>query len=253
MSVIELERPSAPAPSHRTWDVWLDAAIRLILLGVLAVAWISLVPASTAVQRSSAQLVGDLKAGKAHSVQYRNAPREVRWTDGGLRWYRADILGVGVRGLAPTNGATTNDGSQSDPPDDDYRAWVARAIATSPRQVSYQEIDASQHLSWTGELPWRGLSMVTGFVVLAAFFMMLGRNSRRFGSRWAWFWVFVVVGNGVGPFLFLLLEPTPLWQRDAIRRLPDRPAFRGGTGLLVAVGLKIVLAVAIGVALNQLR
>jgi hypothetical protein len=251
MSVIDVERAAPAAPAPRSFASLWDLGVRLILLGVLAAAWLSLVPASTAVQRSPAQLLGDLKAGKAHSVQYRNASREVRWTDGALRWYRADIIGVGVAGLAPTNGAPTTDGSEGSPPDDDYRAWVSRAIATSPHHVTYQEIDTGQ-LSWTDQLPWHGLSVATGFAVLVAFFMMLGRNSRRFGNRWAWFWVFVVVGNGVGPFLFLLLEPAPLWQRDAVRRQSYGQAYSGGTGLVVAVGLKIVLGLAIGIALNRL-
>jgi hypothetical protein len=253
MSVIQIELPAAPAPAPRAWGRWLDTALRLCGLAVLVLAWVSVVPADTAVQRSSAQLLGDLKAGKAHSVQYRNAPREVRWTDGGLRWYRTDISGVGVRGLAPTNGATTNDGSQSDPPDDDYRAWVARSIATSPSHVSYQEIDAAQEMSWTGQVPWRGLSLAAGLTSVAAFCLMLGRTDRRFGNRWAWLWAFLVLGNGAGPFLFLLLEPTLIWQRGPYRLVPGRTAYRGGTGLVVVVGLKIVLAIAVGIALNQLR
>ena len=253
MSVIELERPAAPAPAPRAWGRWLDTAVRLVGLSILVVAWVSVVPAGTAVHRSSAQLLGDLKAGRVHSVQYRNARHEVRWTDGGLRWYRVDISGVGVRGLAPTNGATTDDGSQSDPPDDDYRAWVARSIATSPRHVSYQEIDASEALSWTGQVPWRGLSLAAGFTGIAAFCLMLGRTNRRFGNRWAWLWFFLLLGNGVGPFLFLLLEPTLVWERGPFRPFPGRTAYSGATGLVVAVGLKIVLAIAAGIALDQLR
>jgi hypothetical protein len=251
VTVVEMQRPAAPAPVHRTWDVWLDVAIRFGLMAILLAAWVSVVPAATATQRSSAQLLGDLKAGNVHSLQYRNALHEVRWTDGGLLWYRVDIAGVGVAGLAPTNGASTSDGSSGSPLDDDYRAWMSRALSTSTRHVSYQEIDSSQGMSWIGEVPWRGLSLAAGLATIAAFFLMLGRDRRRFGNRWAWFWVFVLVGNGVGPFLFLLLEPRPLWERGPVRSFAQDAAYTGGLGLVVAICLKIALVFAARLALAQ--
>ena len=67
---------------------------------------------------------------------------------------------------------------------------------------------------------------------------MLVNGGGRFGNRWAWFWVMAGT-SGLGIVLFLVLEPSLLWQRRGRQRpMPSRPAFLGGAGLLIAVLLK---------------
>ena len=98
-------------------------------------------------------------------------------------------------------------------------------------------------MAWVNELPWHGLSAAAGGAVLAGFLLMLINGGGRFGNRWAWFWVMTFT-SGLGVVLFLLLEPSPLWQRGHRQQpLPPRPVLLGGLGFLVAVLLKPALGV----------
>jgi hypothetical protein len=252
MSVVQVERPAAPAPAPRTWTRWVDTALRVLLLAILLASWASALPSWTAKERPVRQFVRDLGVDRVTSIEYLDQSRELRWTNGGLHWYQAS-LAVSLPPPPPSDDLTVY-GSSGDVNKAADRAWLARTLQAVHREpMSYREVDSSEKLAWTDEVPWHGLSKAAALTVCVAFFMMLWRDRRRFASRWGWFWVFVVVGNGVGPFLFLVLEPSPLWQRDGLRPFPERPAFRGGMGLVVALGLKLVLAVAVGIALNQLR
>lgn len=85
---------------------------------------------------------------------------------------------------------------------------------------------------------------VIGALWLVMFFAMIASRP-RYGNRWAWFWLFTV--GEIGVFLYLLLEPTPLWRprfRDSHTDVdptpitdviaPDR-RWTGGQGCLASI------------------
>jgi len=66
-------------------------------------------------------------------------------------------------------------------------------------------------------------------------------------SRWGWLWL---LGTPLGPPLYWLLEPSPLWRtRDAAA--PDRPYRRlgGGVAYLASTGLEVLFAAGVVVVL----
>jgi hypothetical protein len=132
-------------------------------------------------------------------------------------------------------------GDQGDDPENNADAvWLLRAIDAAGSRQNYRVVGSSDHAPWATLEPRYGFATAAGIATILSFFLMLGRDQRRFGNRWAWFWVFVTTGWAVGPPLFLLLEPAPLWHRRA-RPMPARPALIGGAGLLVALVLMAVL------------
>lgn len=77
-----------------------------------------------------------------------------------------------------------------------------------------------------------GLSLAwsfAGFAGLATLILLIGGPQPRLATKWAWFWLL-----GIGPLslAFLLLEPVPVWQREA---LPARNRLTGGWGFVIAL------------------
>jgi len=103
---------------------------------------------------------------------------------------------------------------------------ILAAAASSPRAVTVLEVEQVAPEStptWRGVL---GLGAGVGVVLL-----LVAGPQPRVATRWAWFWL---IGAGWPISLaFLLVEPTPLWRRDAVRA-PVRP-LTGGGGLLLTV------------------
>jgi hypothetical protein len=242
MTTIQLDRPAPQAPAQRSWWDKADLVARIVLLAAIGLTLLSLLPVHLAAGRPAAQFSIDLKAGKVSSIDYVLKSRSLRWSDGGLRWYAAD-LGLGKPALGPSPdgmGAVTDQVEGNNPDNNADATWIGQAIDAAGSRQQFGLIDSSAG-SWASQVPWSGFSTAAGIAVILSFFLMLGRDRRRFGTRWAWFWMFALVGWGIGPALYLLLEPAPLWFRRS-RPMPIKPAFAGGAALVVALGLKAVLA-----------
>jgi hypothetical protein len=243
MTTIQLDRPAPQAPIHRSrWDK-ADLAARILLLAVIGLGWLSIVPAHLAASRPATQFTTDLKAGKVTSVEYVRHTRSLRWADGGIRWYAADLsLGRPPVGPSPdqmsSDGLVPREGDTAANVGD--RKWGFEAIDAAGQRLRLDVADAGDN-SWASTVPWRGLPLAASIAAILSFFLMLGRDWRRFGTRWAWFWIFALVGWGIAPALSLLLEPAPLWFRKS-RPMPVKPAFTGLAALVAAVGLKAALA-----------
>lgn len=82
-----------------------------------------------------------------------------------------------------------------------------------------------------------GLSLAwswAGIAGLATFILLVSGPQPRLATKWAWFWLM-----GIGPLgmAFLLLEPVPVWLRDA---LPARQRLTGGWAFLITILVGIV-------------
>ena len=141
-------------------------------------------------------------------------------------------------------GTVTEQVEGNDPQNDADAAWIAQAIDAAGSRQHFGIIDSSAG-SWSSQIPWVGVPTAASIAVILSFFLMLGRDRRRYGTRWAWFWVFAATSGTLGPVLYLLLEPAPLWRRTG-STLPARPRLSGGQGLAVALVLKGCLVVAVG-------
>ena len=239
MATITLDRPTPQAPAQRFAGI--DLAVRATLLLVISLSWLSLLPIHLAASRPAEQLVIDLKADKVASIQYAPKTRTLKWSDGGIRWYAADLtLGrpdAGPSAETFSSGGNEVEGDSSANVAD--RNWVNSAIDAAGLRRRL-DLDDSSDRSWASPVPWHGLPLAAGLAVILSFFLMLGRDRRSVGNRWAWFWVFTMA-SAVGPALFLLLEPTPPWRR-LVSLLPSKRSLSGGQGFLVALVLKGCLA-----------
>jgi hypothetical protein len=242
MTTIQLDRPAPQAPVQRSWWDKADLAARMLLVVVIGLSWLSLLPVHLAAARPTEQFLIDLKADKVTSIDYVLKTRSLRWYDGGLRWYAADLShDRPALGPSPDGMGTVTEQVEGDNPDNNAdAAWLMEAIDAAGSHQHFGLIDSSQG-SWASQAPWSGLSTAAGIATILSFFLMLGRDRRRFGTRWAWFWVFAVNPWAVAPALFLLLEPAPLWFRKS-RGMPLRPTFSGGQALVIALVLKGCLA-----------
>ncbi|MDX6226621.1 MAG: hypothetical protein QOI76_11, partial [Frankiales bacterium] len=228
MTTIQLDRPAPQAPADRSWWVKADLAARIVLLAVIGLGWLSMLPVHLAASRPATQFTTDLGSHKVTSIRYDQKTRSLRWHDGGIRWYAADLkLGRPAVGPSPDGlGVSTSqvEGDNTDNAAD--RAWLTRAVDAAGLRRRLDLVDSSDMGAWVSPVPWRGLPLAAGIAAILSFFLMLGRDRRRFGTRWAWLWMFALVGWGIAPALSLLLEPAPLWLRKA-RPMPVKPAFTG--------------------------
>ena len=240
MSVIEVERPAPRTPERRDWFTWTDMAVRAVLLGLIVAAGVSVIPAHGASVRTSSDFLRDVSAHRVTSVDYRESTRQLRWADGWRHWHQADLV-AGRAALPPVPKDAPSVTDQTFPSDtqaNDDMTWAEQALLTANSRVTVDQLSSGDHMDWAADIPFHGLGLASGIALLLGFFLMLGRDRRRFASRWGWFWIFALGGAwGVGAFL--LLEPMPLWWRSKDdRSLPQTPAIRGGRGFAIGLVLK---------------
>jgi hypothetical protein len=240
MSVIELERPAAPAPAPRDWFTWTDIGLRAVLLSLLIAAGVSVLPAHLASERTSADFLRDVSAHRVTSGDYKESARELRWADGWRHWHYAR-LGEGrvpLPALAANAPRLEDQTFPDDPQAEADMTWANQALLSSHSSVSVGQITGNAHDNWWVDVPSSGLSLCAGIAALLGFALMLGRDKRRFVSRWGWFWI-IVLGGVWGIAAFLVLEPMPLWWRSwQDRPMPAAPPVLGGRGFLIGLVVK---------------
>ena len=231
--------PPAPPPARgRSWGQAIDLGVRAALLFAIGLSWLVVLPSHVAAQRDVAAFTAALREHRVSSVEYLDKSRTVRWSEGWLHWYQTDLFGVVHPAAASSEFAGQ---SWDDAQVGVDLTWLQDSLSAADSRLHYRQVADGSSASWWRDAPWPLLSSIAAVASGVAFLLMLGRERRRFASRWGWFWLFAIDGVA-GPLLFLLLEPAPLWRRNPNDRpFPPRPAARGGVGLLVAVGLRVLL------------
>lgn len=235
---LELSAP-APAPvGGRTWGQAVDLGVRAVLLLVIGVSALLVLPPRAASPRSAEAFTAALRSHRVSSLEYREKDRTVRWSEGWFHWYQVDVDQLAPsRPVDPHVFANASEVTQVGTD----LTWLQGVLDTSGSRLRYRDVSDTASASWWDEVPWSPLRLLAGGACAAAFLLMLGRDHRRFASRWGWFWLFAIDGF-LGPLLYLLLEPAPVWRRNPNDRpFPPRPAARGGVGFMVAIGLRTLL------------
>lgn len=116
---------------------------------------------------------------------------------------------------------------------------VARLVVAGLLVVGWlrDELHVSAHAVPGLSLAWS----LAGLAGLATLVLLVGGPQPRLATKWAWFWLL-----GVGPLgvAFLLLEPVPVWLRDA---LPARTRLTGGWAFLLMIAAGILASTLSGV------
>ena len=248
MTAVELERPVPEAPQVRDWFSLADVALRTLALTVLLVAGLSVVPAHRAVYAPSSTFSRDLQSHRVTQAVYDEQSRTLRWSDGWLHWYAAQLASERASVTPRTDGGGTvtveSDGSADNSVD---LAWLREVQDQAGTRLNVEQVSAGDHLAWMLRIPSALLKNAAVAALAPSFVLMLGRGRRRFANRWGWLWVFLL-GGAVGAAAFLVLEPFLLWRRSRVGPLvPERPAHGGGYGLLAGFAVKAGISVAGGV------
>lgn len=92
-------------------------------------------------------------------------------------------------------------------------------------------------------VPGLGLAWsAAGLAGIATLVLLVGGPQPRLATKWAWFWL---MGLGPLPLAFLLLEPVPVWLREA---QPVRQRLTGGWALLIAIAVGALASTTHGLA-----
>ncbi|TNC17126.1 hypothetical protein FHE66_12185 [Georgenia sp. 311] len=100
---------------------------------------------------------------------------------------------------------------------------IRAAAELSPSSVEIVEVDALRSESGT---TWR----LHGIAWLGTLLVLVVGPRPRLATTWAWFWFMYLLPPVA--VAFLVLEPVPLWRRDAAARTP---LLTGGWALLLAL------------------
>jgi hypothetical protein len=236
ISVIPESVSLTGSESSRGWRPgdWWSVGFRLLLLLVLAAAVATIAGSVRPAERSRADLIADLAAGRVSYLDYERIDHRVRWVTGWGRWRTTTLVSW------PDNGAVDGQG-------DAALEWLYRQIDASGHPVPVTWRVGNEPTWWPVKVVWEPLRTATVAACLGTFLIMLGRTRHRYANRWAWFWLFTVGQAGV--LLYLILEPRPMWRPRSWLPHQDRTPIRGGAGFLWAILLSIVVGlVTVGIA-----
>ncbi|MGW4425331.1 hypothetical protein [Streptosporangium sp. NPDC004631] len=204
---------------------------RLTLLFILALSTVVVHLNRDPALRDAEELLGDLRAGGVTKVVYdRNWPAygTLTWSAGPLSWSQArfdqpgDVWDPRTTRLVPEALERRQE------------AFLVRVWAAADPAV---EIVRSDGLGLSLGSPayarwWEPFAPFAVAAEVLAWLLMLTRRDHRYATRWAWFWMFLVGGS----WLYVLLEPYPLW-RGPYEVLPVRVRLDGTRGFALAVAL----------------
>ncbi|GGO62665.1 hypothetical protein [Nonomuraea cavernae] len=207
--------------------------VRLVLLfpllGGLAVASASSLPSS----RTLEQFRSVMLAGEVDRITYEVDDSDqlvfLVWSESPFAWRRVEGRIADFAGPYTTARLTTDLGSASVQP-----SLVVQQPTSSSRIGVSSDWPFGISGGWWVSVPW-----------LLAFLAML-RFTPRLANRWAWFWLFTV--GQIGVFVYLILEPRPLWRGpgEGLTRA-KRVNGSGGCGYSILLALASV-PVALGIA-----
>lgn len=230
-------RGASAAPRARpAWHRWHHLrsvrAVMLLatvsLLGGLVVTLLTL--GGQPVRTTSDDLVRDLRAGEAAEVQSSpdgDGTTRVAWQSGGIAY---------VASVPAPRGSPT-----------DVAAALERQAAAAGRPVEVEVLAAPPSGGSADPGRTAPVLLIVGAVAsLLTLLIMLSYPWHSLTSRWGWFWLF---GTPLGPPLYWLLEPSPLWWTADTTAAVERPyrGFGGGIAYLVSIGLEVLFAVAVAV------
>ncbi|MFF4415902.1 hypothetical protein ACFYY8_25515 [Streptosporangium sp. NPDC001559] len=187
--------------------------------------------------RDAEELISDLRAGTVTKVVYdRDWPAygTLTWANDPLSWNEAYF----------------------DPPDDVWdpvttrlvpgelrrvqTAFLARIGEAAGPSVEVGQARGPQRFGLAGMFMgspayarwWEPFAPVAVAAEVIAWLLMLTRRDNRYAGRWAWTWMFLVGGS----WLYVLLEPYPLW-RGSYEVPSERVRLNGTQGFALAVAV----------------
>lgn len=211
-------------------------AVRLLLL--LLLLWGALMSSASFVPstRTVEQFRGALMAGEIDRVSYRALDSgelvALVWSESPLTWH--EVSGEVADSEAPYMIARLDADVDRAP----VRPSVVEGSARAPDADNWIFPDWPFRIPGGPNLWWVAAAWIATFVAMLGF-------KPRLANRWAWFWLFTV--GQMGAFLFLILEPRPLWKGvgEGVNR-PDRTD--GCSGCFYSILLSFVsVLVAVGV------
>jgi len=231
---LDAQRQQAPARAVK----FAMAALRAVLLAVLLIGGAAAIVTENAAVPSDLQtLLHDVHAGRVNWIVYSSGvtqSEEIRWSTGPLTWWQARYDGSSIDVAA----VLRTEARRAGQPAPSIRMVYGSRDVGSQRRPSM----------WGAALPWGSAATAVVLAWVVTFFAMIVQPAaypRRYASGWCWFWLFVV--GGIGPVLYLWLEPHPFWLPGVGRReeSPHRRALFTGTqgfvaALLVALALQLV-------------
>ncbi|MFA1549741.1 hypothetical protein [Actinomadura chokoriensis] len=182
------------------------------------------------------RLADDLAEGRVGHLERESGEHaladggSVRWSTGLLTWYQASLPGPG--GSSDGAGVFGEDAPEE---------TLERLITDSPQQVKVTPVqDLHGERNWWENRHPAQFAPAAGLLWLLLLVVMARRPDHRSASRWAWFWLFTV--GQLGALAYLLVEPRPLWTRDAGEAHASAPRLSGVSGFLVAIPLGLATA-----------
>ncbi|GGS74381.1 hypothetical protein GCM10010156_36660 [Planobispora rosea] len=221
---------------------------RLALLFVLALSTVVVHLNQAPPLRDAEELIADLRAGGVTKVVYdRSWPAygTLTWSHGPLSWSQArfdqpgDVWDPETTRLIPQALERRQE------------AFLARVRAAADPSVEIVRIGGSARgpMGLTAGSPaygrwWAPFAPLAMAAEVLAWLLMLTRRDHRYASRPAWCWMFLVGGS----FLYVLLEPYPLWRGRyeplPCEPLPAGPGIDGTKGFVLAVTVAFGLGIA---------
>ncbi|GIH98128.1 hypothetical protein [Planobispora takensis] len=218
---------------------------RVALLFVLALSTVIVHLNQNPALRDAEELIGDLRAGVVTKVVYDGswpAYGSMTWSRGPLSWSQArfdqpgDVWDPVTTRLIPEALERRQE------------AFMARVRAAAGPSVEIVRTDGGRGFRglpvFTGSPAygrwWQPFAPVAVAAEVLAWLLMLTRRDHRYASRPAWMWMFLTGGS----FLYVLLEPYPLWRGRPYEVLPPRARIDGTGGFLLAVAVMLGLGLA---------
>ena len=197
------------APRRRSGVVGL--VVRVALAAGLVLGWVQL--ASMPLHGSLDDLIDDLARGDVTRVTLER-PGVGASGHFGVLWE-----GEGRPGRASyfyDDGTVSGSGAVRD-----EALRIRSAAELSPEDVEIVEVDALQP---------GGTWLLHGTALLGTLLVLVVGPQPRLATRWAWFWLMYLAPPAA--LVFLVLEPVPLWRREANA---GRKRLTGGWALLLAL------------------
>ncbi|MFG3438114.1 hypothetical protein ACGF0J_12810 [Nonomuraea sp. NPDC047897] len=202
--------------------------VRLALLALLLAGMVIISAGLSPASRTLEQFRGAVLAGEVDRVDYRvdgsGDVVSLAWSQSPLSWYR--VLAPIADAAEPYTAARLMA--------DVRRAPVPPSLTSAP---SGESDNNGVFPDWPFGVPG-GWWIATSWVLV---FLAMLSSTPRLANRWAWFWMFTV--GQLGVFLYLVLEPRPLWRGpgEGLTR-PRRVDGVSGCGYAFLLGFGWMLA-----------
>ncbi|PZG03368.1 hypothetical protein [Nonomuraea aridisoli] len=205
------------------------ALLLSLLVGLVVSTAVSFPSARTLERFRSAVLAGEVERID-YWTENEGALTSLVWSESPLAWHRVEGPIVDLEGPYTTALLMADLRNAPDPP----VLVMQRPWMESSGNGFFPDWPFASPGGW-----WIGAAWILAFLAMLC-------STPRLANRWAWFWLFTV--GQIGVFLFLVLEPRPLWRRHGEELAPSkRVNGRSGCGYSILLAIvSMAVAVAIG-------